>query len=95
MLALQFGVARAQALRAFRGRLRLTAQGQRWRELILRACRRLAATGNIRFDLWPLVWFVLCDDTTVCWYDTDRQIAAEYVRAAARPHRETETAPDD
>ena len=33
----------------------LTAQGQRRRELITSACRRLAARRHTRLDLWPLV----------------------------------------
>ena len=73
----------------------LTAQGERRRELLATACRRLAARRQTRLDLWPLVQCILCDDTTVCRYETDRQIAGEYVRAAARARRTTETVADD
>ena len=50
--------------------------------------------GSCDSDLWPLMRFILSGDTTVCRYETDRQIVGEHVRAAARARRTTETVAD-
>ncbi len=55
------------------------------RELAVRACRRLAATGQNRFDLVTLAYFILFG------YDrTDRRIASHYYRAEATAKRDSQ-----
>ncbi len=49
------------------------------RELTIRACRRLAATGHNRFDLWTLARFLLFSDDE----RPARDIAKAYYRAEA------------
>ena len=62
----------------------VAAQRERRRRLVLRTCSQLSATSQNRFDLWSLVWFVLCDDSSSCRETTDRWLARDYYRAAAR-----------
>ena len=54
------------------------------RRLVVRACRRLSASGHHRFDLVTLAWFVLTERN-----EPARRIARDYYRAEAMARRST------
>ena len=71
----------------------LAAPKEMRRDLVLRTCRRLAASEECRFDLRTLARFILFDDDR-----TSRRIASDYYRAEARATRVPdgkETSSDD
>ena len=63
----------------------LAATTELRRELAVRACRRLAAAGQNRFDLVTLALFILVGDDR-----TDRRIARHYYRAETTAKRDSQ-----
>lgn len=63
----------------------LAATSELRRDLAVRACRRLATTGQNRFDLVTLAYFVLFGHDK-----TDRRIASHYYRADATAKRDSQ-----